>query len=32
MQTLTKVLPPLRLIMFCQSGENPAQFPDTGGL
>ncbi|HFW5251297.1 TPA: transport protein, partial [Salmonella enterica subsp. enterica serovar Saintpaul] len=32
MQTLTRVLPPLRLIMFCQSGENPAQFPDTGGL
>ncbi|EAN8508686.1 transport protein, partial [Salmonella enterica] len=25
MQTLTRVLPPLRLIMFCQSGENPAQ-------
>ncbi|MGL0126336.1 hypothetical protein O6069_23815, partial [Salmonella enterica subsp. enterica] len=23
MQTLTRVLPPLRLIMFCQSGENP---------
>ncbi|WP_410967877.1 hypothetical protein, partial [Salmonella sp. SAL04281] len=22
MQTLTRVLPPLRLIMFCQSGEN----------
>ncbi|WP_254888854.1 hypothetical protein, partial [Salmonella enterica] len=21
MQTLTRVLPPLRLIMFCQSGE-----------
>lgn len=32
MQTLTRVLPPLRLIMFCQSGENPAQFPDTDGL
>lgn len=32
MQTLTRVLPPLRLIMFCQSGENPAQFPDTGPL
>ncbi|MBJ4697976.1 transport protein, partial [Salmonella enterica subsp. enterica serovar Goldcoast] len=27
MQTLTRVLPPLRLIMFCQSGENPTQFP-----
>lgn len=32
MQMLTRVLPPLRLIMFCQTGENPAQFPDTGGL
>ncbi|WP_079773853.1 transport protein [Salmonella bongori] len=32
MQTLTRALPPLRLIMFCQSGENPAQFPDISGL